>query len=222
MKLVAILFALSVGSPLGAANYEFPTHNCEMGPPDDMTIARSAVIAAATAKFYHDDDSMSRKLCPSNDITCTRKGYLIKGNKILAYQTYKNFVCVVYPTANTETLGWMQRGDLKPDPVDTRPSEEKWLGTWRALRTKIVISRDKDDHLQITGDGTGGPRGDNMADFGANAQQRNDRIYFTAEDESSSKFSARLVGDFLIVSGDETEIGGEGVMFGGRYVRSAR
>jgi hypothetical protein len=222
MRLIAIFFALSLGAPLGAADHEFPAHGCEMPPPGNTAIARDAVVTTATAKFYHDDDSAARKLCPSAISACIRQGYLVKNDRILTYQTYKDFVCVVYPTAKTETSGWVQRSEVKLDAVDLQPPEQKWLGTWRALRSKIVISRDKGGHLQITGDGTGGPRGGNMADFEANAQRKGDRIYFTAEDEASSKFNARLIGDFLVISEDETEIGGQGVMFGGRYVRSAK
>jgi len=89
-----------------------PANWCRNGHfPSYKTEFKQATVGGnwtARIHFLNDDDG-----CPSPEVRCETKRYLITGDKVLVSKTYGQWMCAWYqPQKGSETVGWLRADKL--------------------------------------------------------------------------------------------------------------
>ena len=169
--------------------------------------------------FYRDDSDD----CPAGK-NCSRKAYVVGGDKLLVSRSYKGFACSWYVAPNgRETVGWIPERSIKISQPNARPPLSKWLGSWKYSDSEISFTDNKlAAFLNITGDAFWKGLGDNIHVGeldGRSAPEGNLLEYSEGDDEYDCRVTMRLIGDYLVVA-DNLKCGGVNVTFSGVYRRA--
>ena len=102
----------------------------------------------ARIHFLNDDDG-----CPSPEVKCETKRYLITGDQVVVSRKYGAWVCAWYqPRKGSETVGWLPADKLVMSASSVRPAVESWIGLWKYAGKSLTIRRDaKSGFLKVKG-----------------------------------------------------------------------
>ncbi len=172
----------------------------------------------ARIHFLNDDDG-----CPSPEVKCETKSYLITGDQVLVSRKYGSWICAWYqPRKGSETVGWLPADKLLMSaPPAAPPALESWIGSWKYYDQELNIRRDsKSGFLKVKGAALWHGLGDNVHVGGVDAvgQPQGYKLFLTEEE---CQVSLKLVGDYIIAS-DNSECGGVNVRFNGVYRKTPR
>jgi hypothetical protein len=198
-----------------------PANWCRNGlfPSDKAGFKLAKVGGNRTARihFLNDDDG-----CPSPEVKCETKSYLITGDEVLVSRTYGQWVCGWYqPQKGGETVGWLRADKLVLTAPQPRPALEDWVGLWKYAEKSLGIRRDgKSGLLKVKGYATWQGVGANVhvGEVEAAAQPQGPELVLVEEE---CRVSLKLVGDYLVAD-DNSGCGGVNVSFNGVFRRDRR
>lgn len=213
--LLALLMCFSITTTAQNAD-DNPANWCRNGLfPSDVAEFKLAKVGGnwtARIHFLNDDDG-----CPSPEVKCETKSYLVTGDEVLVSRTYGKWICGWYqPRKGGETVGWLPADKLVMPAPPARPALASWLGLWKYGRKSLDIRRDsKSGLLKVRGYAIWEGVGANVHLGGVEAVARpqgNELILV----EELCRVSLKLVGDYIVAS-DNSECGGVNVRFNGVY-----
>ncbi|HEX8285922.1 MAG TPA: hypothetical protein VF588_21370 [Pyrinomonadaceae bacterium] len=171
----------------------------------------------ARIHFLNDDDG-----CPSPEVKCETKSYLVTGDEVLVSRTYGQWVCGWYqPRKGGETVGWLRADKLVISAPSPRPALEDWVGSWKYAGKSLDIRRDgKSASLKVKGYAIWQGVGANVRVGGveAAAQPQGNELVVVEEE---CQVSLKLVGDYLVAN-DNSGCGGVNVRLNGVFRRDRR
>ncbi|MCA1592306.1 MAG: hypothetical protein LC754_06580 [Acidobacteria bacterium] len=217
--LLALLMLVYVAAPATAQKTDDnPANWCRNGlfPSDAAEFRLAKVGGNRTARihFLNDDDG-----CPSPEVKCETKSYLITGDQVLVSRKYGSWVCAWYqPRKGSETVGWLPVESLIISRQAASPALEKWIGRWKYDDQTLNIRRDsKSGTLLVKGDAIWRGLGDNVhvGSVEAGSSPQGNKLILIEEE---CRVTLKLVGDYIVAS-DNAECGGANVRFNGVYRR---
>lgn len=200
-------------------------------PEGNGTLSSIALAAVTTPKANFIANETDKAGCPSADVTCQKKAFVVAQNLVLIDNATARtgFVCAAYVNAKgRETDGWLPVTALK-----TVTSAPDWIGKWkRDTSANIEIKRKSAAAADLDGDAlwqgqSGVP---NVGDISATIDPRQTVQGFgTASDEQTQTpygkgdpqacaVIMKQLGPYLFAS-DNMYCGGMNVTFSGIYVR---
>lgn len=215
--LFGLLMVLCVSATTGAQEAdEYPANWCRNGlfasDKADFKLAKVGGNWTARIHFLNDDDG-----CPSPEVKCETKSYLITGDQVLISRKFGSWVCAWYqPEKGGETVGWLPTDKLLMSPSTTSPVQKSWVGVWRYDRKSLTISRDaKSGFLKVKGYAIWEGLNANVHVGGVEAAARPQGNELNlVEDEC--RVTLKLVGGY-IVANDNSGCGGVNVRFDGVF-----
>ena len=209
-------------------------HACHDGHiTSDLAVLRPGVISSKESRSHFYEGTDTRAECPGAGVTCRRKGYVLRGDKVIvAEEKAPGFVCAAFVDRKGEiTAGWLPEAivDIRPP---AQPSLANWLGRWRYGNSNISITRGKAaGTLDIEGDSWSKRyQSVNEGVISGEAVKPNGNIiafahaagtpvpYEKADKETDCAIMFALVHELMVVE-DNGNCGGAGVYFGGFYRR---
>ncbi len=193
-----------------------PANWCRNGlfPSDKAEFKLAKIGGNWTARihFLKDDEG-----CPSPEVKCETKSYLITGDEVLVSRTYGQWICGWYqPAKGSETVGWLPADKLLISAPPARPALENWIGLWKYGGNSLDIRRDnKSGFLKVKGAAIWRGLGGNVHEGAveAVAQPQSHELILVEEE---CRVSLKLVDAYLVAS-DNSECGGMNVRFNGIY-----
>jgi hypothetical protein len=183
----------------------------------EFKVAKVGGNWTARIHFLNDDDG-----CPSPEVKCETKSYLITGDEVLVSRTYGQWICGWYqPKKGGETVGWLRADKLVISAPSPRPALEGWVGLWKYAGKSLDIRReDKSASLKVKGYAIWQGVGANVHVGGveAAAQPQGNELVLVEEE---CQVSLKLVGDYLVAN-DNSGCGGVNVRFNGVFRRDRR
>jgi len=217
--LVALLLLLCVSATTAAQGTDdYPANWCRNGlfPSDEAGFKLAKVGGNWTSRvhFLNDDDG-----CPSPEVKCETKRYLITGDHVLVSRTYGQWVCGWYqPRKGGETVGWLRADKLLVSEPPARPALADWVGSWKYAGKSLDIRRDgKPGLLKVKGYAIWEGVGANVHVGGVEAvaqPQVNELVLV----EEECRVTLKLVGNYIVAS-DNSGCGGVNVRFDGVFRR---
>src|SRR6218665_1309904 len=97
-------------------------------------------IAPGSKRYFHDGDE--REGCPALTAACRRKGYLVAGDRLVAWEAKGPLTRVTYlaPGSDRPSGGWIESAALRRVQL-AQPKATDWLGGWRGWEAEIDITR---------------------------------------------------------------------------------
>lgn len=200
---------------------EYPANWCRTGlfAADKSGFKMAKVSGNWTARihFLNDDDG-----CPSSEVKCETKSYLVTGDQVLVSRKFGSWVCSWYqPKKGGETVGWLQTDKLVMLPsTAASPALESWVGRWKYGKNSFDIQRDvKTGVLKVNGYAVWEGLNDNAHVGGIEtaAQPQGNQLDLVEEE---CRVSLKLIGDY-IVANDNNGCGGVNVRLNGVYTRAS-
>lgn len=194
---------------------------------DPSHTALYAVTGEGKANFLANVDEVAG--CPAGGAKCSRRAFLLGGDKVLVSATENGFACADFVgPKGTETSGWLPADRL--EPLSVAPA---WLGRWkRDTSAQIEIKPGKDGRLAVSGEATWQGNADNvhtgeidaaidgtkpMASWSVSLDDDSQKPY-EAAGEFDCKIRMAQLGPYLVVE-DSGSCGGANVNFTGVYVK---
>lgn len=196
----------------------------DIDTPGPIT-AELVEVAPGPKRYFHAGDE--REGCPAPTAACRRKGYLVAGDRLVAWKAKGSLTRVTYLAAGSDrpSEGWIESAALRRVPV-APPRPADWLGGWTGWESEIDVTRGtKPGTLHLGGNATWGAHdpervqrgGINTGMFGAEvAAPGGDRIAFADSEEPECRIALRLLGPYLLAR-DNGRCGGMNVTFSGVY-----
>ena len=215
--LMLILFGMSFSShavpPYSCRNGHFPTYE---------GIHLAEIVGNGSEKVYARGDWDG---CPEHE-SCIQKGYLIKGDRVLATNTTDGWVCIYYFGKKRDYVGWVKQHEVKDIITPTTAKTNGWLGKWASIGgiDSIQIRSGNAGMLEINGKakwlGGKNSSGEEIVHFGqvqGVARPNENRVVISEGDENHScVLTLNLIDAFLIAT-DNEKCGGMNVRFNGVY-----
>lgn len=182
-------------------------------------------IVPGPRRYFHAGDE--REGCPAPTAACRRKGYLVAGDRLVAWEAKGPLTRVTYlaPGSDRPGEGWVETAALRRVPL-APPKASDWIGGWSGWESEIDITRAaKPGTFHLGGNATWGAHdpdrvkrgGVNTGMFGAEVAAPNgDRIAFADSEEPACRIVLRLLGPYLLAR-DNGQCGGMNVTFSGIY-----
>lgn len=229
----ATLLLLAALAPTQARAEAAEDHDCHDGHiTSDPSMLRPGAIVGKEARnhFYGGPDF--RKGCPGAGAVCRRKGYVVRGDKVIvAEERAPGLVCAGFISSRgTVSAGWLPEKAVNILPA-SQPAITAWLGKWRYLNSNLSIERSKTaGALDVSGDSwskryqsvnTGDLYGEAVKPEGnviAFAVDGEKTVPFDKADKIGCAIKLALIHDVMVVE-DNGNCGGAGVYFGGIYRR---
>lgn len=215
--LILLLYSLSFSSyavePYSCRNGHFPTY-------DGIHLAE--ITGNTNEKVHAREDSDG---CPEPE-SCKRKGYLIKGDKVLATTPSDGWVCIYYLGKKNDYVGWVKQQEIRDVDVPVLPKLDGWLGKWESIGAVnlIQIRPGKSGQLQVFGKARwlGGKNsyGEAIVHFGqvhGEAHPEANKLVITENNPDQSCVVNLNLIDAFIVATDNEKCGGMNVRFNGVY-----
>jgi hypothetical protein len=196
-------------------------------------------INSSALRTYFIRNSSELKGCPSAEVECRGKSYLVPGNRVVLSRTNGAFVCVDFAdTRGVPRLGWVLASAVDHEPAAPVTLAD-WFGVWTEVEAKITLKpSSKAGMLSISGDaiwgsldpervkagavhigsieGIAAPEGAALSfAMGANGAT----LPVDKGEEGDCKVWMRRLGPYLPVS-DNNNCGGMNVSFSGLYKKS--
>jgi len=194
-------------------------------PAPAPVAAELVEIVPGPKRYFHAGDE--RNGCPAPTTACRRKGYVVPGDRLVAWETRGPLTRVTYlaPRADTPVEGWVESAGLRPvAPAPLKAAD--WLGGWRVWDADIDIAAGpRSGTLHIGGNATYGARDPervkrgavNTGGFDADIPvPQRDRASVTDSGDADCRVAMRLLPPYLVVA-DNGRCGGVGVTFDGVY-----
>ncbi|MBB4837989.1 hypothetical protein HNP52_001040 [Sphingomonas kyeonggiensis] len=184
-------------------------------------------VAPGPKRYFHAGDE--REGCPAPTAACRRKGYVVAGDRLVAWEAKGALTRVTYlaPGSTLPSEGWIESAALRR-VAPTPPKASDWLGGWNVWEAEIDITRGaRPGSLHFSGNATWGARDPervkigaiNTGGFGADRPvPAGDRIEVSDAEEPDCRVAMRLLGPYLIAR-DNGQCGGLNVTFTGVYRR---
>ncbi len=215
--LILLLFGLSFSSyalePYSCRNGHFPTYDA---------IHLAEIVGNASDKVYARGDWDG---CPEQ-VSCKQKGYLIKGDRVLATKPSDGWVCIYYLGKKSDYVGWVKQTELRDISVPVLAKLEDWFGIWQSIGAinSIQIRPENSGMLKVNGKAKwlGGKNsyGEAIVHFGqvhGVAHPNENRLVITESNEDQScVLNLNLIDAFLVAT-DNERCGGMNVRFNGVY-----
>ena len=200
------------------------------GAPNDLTLYR------VKEKTNFIGDAQVSSACPSADMACLRKGFVVAGDFVLGHKDAEGLVCASFVNARgVETAGYLPAAKL--DAMSMAPAPGDWVGEWRRdAEASIRIKAAAGGLLDLAGEATFGARDParvkrgavNSGEIRGEAKPRGGRIALGEDydgekppaglDQSDCKARLRLMPPYLVID-DNGGCGGANVSFTGVYRR---
>lgn len=215
--LMLILFGLSFSSyalePYSCRNGHFPTY-------DDIHLAE--IVGTASDKVYARGDWDG---CPEQ-ASCKQKGYLIKGDRVLATKPSDGWVCIYYLGKKSDYVGWVKQQELRDISVPVAAKLDGWLGKWVSIGAinSIQIRPGSSGKLEVNGKAKwlGGKNSyrEEIVHFGqvhGVAHPNESRLVITENNKDQSCMLSLNLIDVFLIAKDNEKCGGVNVRFNGVY-----
>jgi hypothetical protein len=196
--------------------------------PAPAPIAAELVeIVPGPKRYFHAGDE--REGCPAPTAACRRKGYVVAGDRLVAWEAKGSLARVSYlaPGSERPSEGWIESAALRRVVV-APPRTADWLGGWTGWESQIDITRGpKPGTLHIGGNAAWGAHDPDRVkrggvNFGMLAADlpapKGDRLAFADSEEADCRVALRLLGPYLVAR-DNGRCGGMNVTFSGVYRR---
>ncbi len=195
---------------------DYPANWCRNGlfASDAAEFKLATVGGNWTARihFLNDDDG-----CPSPEVKCETKSYLVTGDQVLVSRKYGSWLCGWYqPRKGGETVGWLPADKLVMSEPSAPPALINWIGLWKYGRKSLDVRRDgKSGFIKVKGYAIWEGVGANVHVGGveAAAQPRGSELVLV---EDECRVTLKLVGDYVVAS-DNSGCGGVNVRFDGVF-----
>lgn len=218
-------------------------------PPDGICHGYGALSDGITLRFGRINDRAPRtsfvkgsdedEVCPSADVECRAKAFLVPGDLVILGAARGAFLCVDYiGRTGQERVGWFPADAVAPEPAPP-PKSADWIGTWTREEASIVVeAAAKPGALAVNGDATYGAKdpdrvkrgGVNIGAIAGTAVPAGADLAFTMGQDATlpvnkggqydCKVWMKRLGPWLLVD-DNNNCGGFNVTFRGTYVRAA-
>ncbi len=197
----------------------------QAGPSPAPIAAELVEIVPGPKRYFHAGDE--REGCPAPTAACRRKGYVVAGDRLVAWEAKGVLTRVSYlaPGSDRPSEGWIESAALLRVAV-APPRAADWLGGWTGWESEIDITRGaKPGTLHIGGNATWGAHDPDRVkrggvNFGMLAADvpapKGDRLAFADSEETDCRVALRLLGPYLVAS-DNGRCGGMNVTFSGVY-----
>lgn len=182
-------------------------------------------IVPGPKRYFHAGEE--REGCPAPTAACRRKGYVVAGDRLVAWEARGALTRVTYlaPGSDRPSEGWIESVALRRVPL-APPRASDWLGGWTGWESEIDITRGaKPGTFHIGGNATWGAHdpervkrgGVNFGMLGADLPApKGDSLAFADSEEPDCRVALRLLGPYLLAR-DNGRCGGMNVTFTGTY-----
>lgn len=182
-------------------------------------------VAPGPKRYFHAGDE--REGCPAPSAACRRKGYVVAGDRLVAWEASGALTRVTYlaPGSTRPSEGWVETAALRrvaPAP----PKASDWIGGWSGWESEIDITRGaKPGTFHLGGNATWGAHdpervkrgGVNSGMFSADLPEpKGGSLAFADSEEPACRITLRLLGPYLLAR-DNGQCGGMTVTFSGIY-----
>jgi hypothetical protein len=190
-------------------------------------VAELVEIAPGPNRYFHAGDE--REGCPALTAACRRKGYVVAGDRLVAWEAKGPLTRVTYlaPGADRPSEGWVESAALRRVAL-TPPKAADWLGGWSGWESEIDITRGtRPGTFHLGGNATWGSHdpdrvkrgGVNFGMFSADLPEpKGNALALADSEEPDCRIALKLLGPYLVAS-DNGRCGGMNVSFGGVYRR---
>jgi len=184
-------------------------------------------IVPGPKRYFHAGEE--REGCPAPTAACRRKGYVVAGDRLIAWEAKGTLTHVTYlaPGADRPSEGWVETAALRRVPLAS-PRATDWLGGWTGWEAEIDITRGaRPGTLHIGGNATWGGHDPervkigaiNFGMFGADVPAPGgENLALADSDDPDCRIALRLLGPYLLAR-DNDRCGGLNVSFTGVYRR---
>ena len=218
-------FCLAIFLILPVASYAIEPFNCRNGAFPTYTELGLGEIAAKEGEQVHAREDGEG--CPEQE-KCLRKGYLVKGDKVVTAHPAEGWICIYYFGNNDDYTGWLPQANVKALPFSTSPNLKEWVGRWEDIVgvNKVIIQPASAGKLKVSGKAFwhGGQNGDGEQIVhygqvnGLATPVANHLTIKEGDDEFSCVVNFQLLGSYLIAT-DNGNCGGMNVRFDDVYRR---
>ncbi|MCB2047307.1 MAG: hypothetical protein KDE32_03670 [Novosphingobium sp.] len=207
---------------LGAAPPEDFDPMCRNGLfPSQPPFALATINRTDGRAVFQDDNDG----CPWQGKTCATKAYVVPGDTVIINRVRNGYACAFYPSKGGGTAGWLATRQINLTPVDTRPSPDRWLGTWSSEGNPRVTITQNLGTLYAKGEAYWpGPQGTHdypsihVGEIDGPVEiSGHTGVY--GEDDNLCEVRFTLLGDYLLAS-DNSNCGGANVSFSAVYQRA--
>ncbi len=184
-------------------------------------------VAPGPNRYFHAGDE--REGCPAPTAACRRKGYVVAGDRLVAWEAKGPLTRVTYlaPGAKRPSEGWVETAALRRVTL-APPKSADWIGGWSGWESEIDINRGtKPGTFHLGGNATWGAHdpdrvkrgGVNFGMFGADVPEpAGNALALADSEEPDCRIALRLLGPYLVAR-DNGRCGGLNVSFSGVYRR---
>jgi len=193
----------------------------------EPVVAELVEIVPGPKRYFHAGEE--REGCPAPTAACRRKGYVVAGDRLVAWEAEGRLTRVTYlaPGSGRPSEGWIETTALRRVPLaPTRAAD--WIGGWTGRESEIDITRGaKPGTFHLGGNATWGGHDPervkigaiNFGMFGADVPApRGDSLALADSDDPDCRIALRLLGPYLLAR-DNDRCGGLNVSFTGVYRR---
>ncbi len=182
-------------------------------------------IVPGPKRYFHAGDA--REGCPAPTAACRRRGYVVAGDRLVAWETHGRLTRVTYlaPGSTRSSEGWLETSALRRVTL-AAPKASDWIGGWSGWESEIDIALGaKPGTFHLGGNATWGAHdpervkrgGVNYGMFGADLPEpTGSSLAFADSEEPACRIALRLLGPYLIAR-DNGQCGGMNVTFSGIY-----
>jgi hypothetical protein len=197
----------------------------QSAPPPEPIAATLVEIVPGPKRYFHDGDE--REGCPARTAACRRKGYVVAGDRLIAWEAKGPLTRVTYlaPGSDRPSGGWIESAALRRVALAPVRAAD-WLGGWRGWEAEIDITRGaKPGIFHLGGNATWGAHdpdrvkrgGVNFGMFGAELPEpKGNSLALADSEEPDCRIALRLLGPYLVAR-DNGRCGGMNVTFSGVY-----
>ncbi len=184
-------------------------------------------VAPGPDRYFHAGDE--REGCPAPTVACRRKGYVVAGDRLVAWEAKGPLRRVTYLAtgAKRPSEGWVETAALRRVTL-APPKPADWIGGWSGWESEIDINRGtKPGTFHLGGNATWGSHdpervkngGVNFGMFGADVPEpAGNALALADSEEPDCRIALRLLGPYLVAR-DNGRCGGLNVSFSGVYRR---
>ncbi|QNT78611.1 hypothetical protein [Entomobacter blattae] len=228
-KLYSLFFLVLIAVPAKA-------QSCGNNTVANLDNISTAIVLESKTHFIADENEIQK--CPSSNVQCQKKSYLVSGDTVLlTEQKNSKFVCASYVSAKGNLFqGWLSKDSLKLIPAEEATNND-WNGIWKTNRgsnSSIITIKSSENTYTITGEAEWQGMNDviNTGEISGTIKLNNNILAFvmnsmngktlpyTEENTNNCKIKMIKKGPYLLAESN-LACGGMNVTFSGIYHRQA-